>query len=222
MFDEEDRTQRVMKNFQLLRIYPLTDAQMSGLSHAEQIRLLRLGGASLIQLREKQATPLEFYEQAKAAVELARRIGVKVIVNDRADVALAAGADGVHLGQDDMPPEAARKLLGDGAIIGYSTHNLEQARQALSLPIDYLAIGPIFETATKSDIYPALGVEGLRAVREAVGQVPLVAIGGISHVNALDVIAAGADSVAIISALLSRPEGILKATQTLLHSLPTP
>lgn len=212
-------TQRVMKNFQLPRIYPLTDVQMSGLSHAEQIRMLRLGGASLIQLREKQATPWEFYEQAKTAVELARRIGVNVIVNDRADVALAAGAAGVHLGQNDMPPKAARKLLGDGAIIGFSTHNLEQAREALSLPVDYLAIGPIFETATKTDIYPALGVEGLRAVREAVGQVPLVAIGGISHANVLDVIAAGADSVAMISALLSRPGEIAEATKTLFHSL---
>lgn len=213
-------TQRVMKNFQLPRIYPLTDVQMSGLSHAEQIRMLRLGGASLIQLREKQATPWEFYEQAKTAVELARRIGVNVIVNDRADVALAAGAAGVHLGQNDMPPKAARKLLGDGAIIGYSTHNLEQAREALSLPVDYLAIGPIFETATKTDIYPALGVEGLRAVREAVGQVPLVAIGGISHANVLDVIAAGADSVAMISALLSRPGEIAEATKTLFQFLP--
>ena len=212
----------MIMSFQLPRIYPLTDVQMSGLSHAEQIGRLRRGGASLIQIREKRATPVEFYEQAKAAVEVANRLGVKVIINDRVDVALATGAAGVHLGQDDMPPEAARKLLGEEAIVGYSTHNLEQARQALSLPIDYLAIGPIFKTATKNDIYPALGVERLRAVREAVGKTPLVAIGGISHANAFEVIAAGADSVAVISALLSHPGNIATATQTLLQSVSIP
>src|SRR5947207_12550537 len=101
----------------LPRVYPLTDVQLSGLSHAEQVRLLSLGGASLIQLREKHL-PLEFYEQAKAAMEFAARSGVQLIVNDRVDLALAIGAHGVHLGQDDMPPEAARRLLGHEAIIG--------------------------------------------------------------------------------------------------------
>jgi thiamine-phosphate pyrophosphorylase len=110
--------------------------------------------------------------------------------------------------------------VGLEAIIGYSTHNVEQAIEASKLPIDYLAIGPIFTTATKSDTAPVLGLEGLWAVRQAIGDFPLVAIAGITSTNARQVIEAGADSVAVISALLSHPDGITAATQTLLHSLP--
>ena len=211
----------MQNTFRLPRVYPLTDVQLSGLSHAEQVRLLSLGGATLVQLREKEMSPKEFYEQAKAAVAVAEQCGVRLIINDRADIALAAGAQGVHLGQDDMPPEAARKLLGDQSIIGYSTHNIEQARKALTLPIDYIAIGPIFKTSTKSDTSPTLGLDGLRAVRQAVGNAQLVAIGGISHTNARAVIEAGADSVAVISTLLSDPAQISDATRTLIESCQT-
>src|ERR1051325_11365410 len=165
--------------FQLPRVYPITDVQLSGLSHAEQARLLSLGGASLIQLREKRMPALEFYEQAKAA----QLHGVRLIINDRVDIALAVGASGVHLGQDDLPPEAARKLLGPQAIIGYSTHDVDQAISATRLPIDYLAIGPIFNTTTKSDTAPIVGLDGLRTVRRAIGEFPLVAIGGITLTN---------------------------------------
>ena len=207
--------------FQLPRVYPLTDVQLSGLSHAEQVHLLTLGGATLIQLREKHLPALQFYEHAKAVVAAARKTGAQLIINDRVDVALATGAQGVHLGQDDLPPEAARKLLGNEAVIGYSTHSIEQAQQALTLPIDYIAIGPIFETATKTDTSPPLGLEGLRAVRKAVGKVPLVAIGGISHINAGSVIEAGADSVAVISALLSDPDRSTETTRALIQSLPS-
>jgi len=157
---------------------------------------------------------LEFYEQARAA----KQAGVQLIVNDRVDIALATGASGVHLGQDDLPPEAARKLLGPRAIIGYSTHNVDQAISATKLPIDYLAIGPIFGTTTKTDTAPVLGLDGVRAVRRAIGEFPLVAIGGITLTNARDVIDAGADSVAIISALLSAPD-ITEATKTLFEYL---
>jgi thiamine-phosphate pyrophosphorylase len=209
-----------MRSFRLPRVYPLTDVQMSGLSHAEQVHLLSLGGATLIQLREKQMPALEFYEQAKAALAIAARSGVKLITNDRVDVALALGAHGVHLGQDDIPPEAARKLLGREAIIGYSTHNVDQAQKASALPIDYLAIGPIFQTSTKTDTSPTLGLEGLRAVRRVIGNLPLVAIGGISQANAAEVIEAGADSVAVISALLSEPPRIAEVTRRFLDSLP--
>jgi len=199
----------------LPRVYVLTDVQLSGLSHAEQVELLSRGGATLIQLREKHMPAREFYEQAKIAV----RPGVQLIINDRVDVALAVGAHGVHLGQDDMPPEAARKLLGPNAVIGYSTHNIEQAIAATKLPIDYLAIGPIFATTTKSDTAPVLGLEGLRTVRHAIGAFPLVAIGGITHDNARKVIQAGADSVAVISALLSDSSRISEATASLLQDL---
>ena len=200
---------------QLPRLYALTDRRLSGLTHAEQVELLSAGGATLVQLREKEMPAREFYEQAKAAVDVAARRGVKLIVNDRVDVALAVGAHGVHLGQDDMPPDAARKLLGPNAVIGYSTHNIEQAIAATKLPIDYLAIGPIFATTSKRDTAPVLGLDGLRTVRQAIGAFPLVAIGGITHANAREVIEAGADSVAIISALLSDPTRITDATRKL-------
>lgn len=203
----------------LPRVYPLTDVALSGLSHAEQVQLLSTGGATLVQLREKLMPAREFYEQAGAAVEVARQRGVTLIINDRVDVALAVKAHGVHLGQDDMPPGAARKLLGDEAIIGYSTHNIEQATTALTLPIDYLAIGPIFATSTKRDTSPVLGLEGLRAVRKAIGAIPLVAIGGISAANAREVVEAGADSVALISALLSDPRQIPEAVRALMRAV---
>ena len=205
----------MQSSFRLPRVYPLTDVQLSGLSHAEQVRLLSLGGATLVQLREKQMAGLQFYEEARVAVAA----GGPLIINDRVDIALAVGAHGVHLGQDDMPPEAARRLLGDKAVIGYSTHNVEQAKKALTLPIDYIAIGPIFSTSSKTNPSPTLGLEGLRAVREAVGNAQLVAIGGISHSTAHAVIEAGADSVAVISALLTDPAQISHATQSLITSL---
>ncbi len=204
---------------QLPRIYPLTDGQLSGLSLVQQVRLLSLGGASLIQLREKHKPAREFYEQAKAAVAVAAPWSVQLLINDRVDIALAVGAHGVHLGQDDMPPDAARKLLGPHAVIGYSTHNIEQAIAATKLPIDYLAIGPIFATTTKSDTAPIIGLDGLRAVRQESGTFPLVAIGGITPENAREVIQAGADSVAVISALLSNSTAITKATRLLLQDL---
>jgi thiamine-phosphate pyrophosphorylase len=203
----------------LPRVYPLTDVQLTGLSHAEQVEVLSLGGASLIQLREKRMSAKEFYEQAKAAVAVVGQRGVQLIINDRVDVAVAAGAHGVHLGQDDMPPYAARRLLGPDAVIGYSTHSVDQAIAATKLPIDYLAIGPIFATTTKSDTAPVLGLDGLRAVRQAIGDFPLVAIGGITRENARDVIEAGSDSVAVISALLSNPARIREATRSLLQDL---
>ena len=188
-----------MRSSFLPPVYAITDTRISGLSHVDQVRLLAEGGATLVQLREKKLPALDFYVQAKAAAES----GVTLIINDRVDVALAVNAAGVHLGQDDLPPDAARKLLGDKAIIGYSTHNVAQARAAATLPIDYIAIGPIFQTATKAKPDPEVGLDGLRAVRDAVGDVPLVAIGGITLANAAAVIDAGADSVALISALLA-------------------
>lgn len=207
------------KPFILPRVYALTDVRMSGLSHAEQVELLTQGGATLVQLREKHLAPREFYEQARAALAVAERRWARVIINDRVDVALAVGAHGVHLGQDDMPPDAARKLLGPDAIIGYSTHNIEQAIAATKLPIDYLAIGPIFATTSKADTAPVLGLDGLRIVRDAIGDFPLVAIGGITGDNAQEVIQRGADSVAVISALLSNSSRIPQATGSLLQDL---
>ena len=203
----------------LPRIYPITDTQISGLSHADQVRLLAEAGATFVQLREKNLPALDFFDEAKEAARVIRDAGVTLIVNDRVDIALALKT-GVHLGQDDLPPDAARKLLGNQAIIGFSTHNVSQAIAAASLPVDYVAIGPIFQTGTKANPDPVVGLDGLRAVRQAIGAIPLVAIGGITVQTAASVIDAGADSVALISALLSGgPAGISANYRTLAQHL---
>lgn len=183
------------------RLYPLTDRTLSGLSHAEQVSELSDGGVSLVQLREKILSPAEFYREAAAALLVARERGIRIIINDRVDIALALRADGVHLGQDDLPPEAARRLLGNEAIIGFSTHNLGQAQLALKMPVDYIAIGPIFATSTKPTSGPPVGLFGLQRIRQAVGKLPLVAIGGITADNSQSVLDAGANAIAVISDL---------------------
>jgi thiamine-phosphate pyrophosphorylase len=188
----------------LPRIYPITDRRLTGLSHAEQVARLCEGGARLIQLREKHLTPREFYLEAESALRVARSYGARIVVNDRADIALALGADGLHLGQDDLRPDAARRVLGDDAIVGFSTHNAEQAAEAARLPVSYVAIGPVFETASKENPDPVVGLDTLRRVRSITEGVPLVAIGGITHANARAVLEAGADSLAVIGAVLSQ------------------
>jgi len=195
-------------SFHLPPIYPITDIVLSGLSHAEQVEQLAAGGADLIQLRDKESSPREFYEQAVAAVAAARRLHVRLVINDRVDIALAAGADGVHLGQDDLSPAEARKLLGNNSIIGFSTHSIEQAKRAVELPVDYIAIGPIFATRTKKNAEPAVGIEGLKAVRQAIDPMPLVAIGGINAENIAEVLQNGADSAAVISLLYNNGTSI--------------
>lgn len=198
--------------FSLPRLYPITDTKVSCLTHAEQTARLIAGGAKIVQLREKHLNPREFFEAAKEAVAVAKQHQISLIINDRADIALLVGADGVHLGQDDLPPAAAREFLGPDAIIGFSTHNMEQAKLAAEMPIDYLAIGPIFTTTSKEKPDPVVGLEGLMEVRRMVPHLPLVAIGGITPATAVDVLAAGADSVAVIGALLSEPEAIEQRT----------
>jgi thiamine-phosphate pyrophosphorylase len=192
----------------LPRIYPITDASISGLSHAEQVKLLIEGGACFIQIREKKASSRKFFLDTREAVAIARQKGAKIIINDRVDIAFAINADGVHLGQEDIPPRYARKLLGDEAIIGYSTHSVRQAIEALKMPIDYISIGPVFATKTKENPDPVVGLEGIRAVRKAIGSFPLVAIGGISLENAKLVFEAGADCIAVVSAVVSEPSKI--------------
>ncbi len=194
--------------FTLPKIYPITDTRISGLSHVEQVRRLIAGGARLIQLRDKHAGAGEFYSAAVESITLAREHDVKIIINDRVDIALASGADGVHLGQDDLPPDEARRLVGEDLAIGFSTHSVEQAVAALRLPLDYIAIGPIFGTTTKDDPDPEVGLDGLRAVRDAIGDFPLVTIGGITRTNCRAVLDAGGDSVAVISDLLKEPDRI--------------
>jgi thiamine-phosphate pyrophosphorylase len=194
-------TSAFLDSLDATRTYPITDRLLSGCSHAEQVAEFARRGLTLIQLREKMLPSGDFYREAEQAMLVARSHGIRVMINDRVDIALAINADGVHLGQDDLPVEAARRLLGNKVIIGLSTHNLAQAQLAARLPIDYLAIGPIFPTSTKDSSNPAVTLTGLTAVREALPGIPIVAIGGINSANRDAVLAAGADAVAVISDL---------------------
>jgi thiamine-phosphate pyrophosphorylase len=188
------------------------------LSHREQVARLTDGGATLIQLREKDGAPRDFFNDASEALRIARLAKAKLIINDRVDLALAINADGVHLGQTDMDVKAARRLLGPNAIIGFSTHNLEQVKAALDLPIDYLAFGPIFKTTSKENPDPIAGISQLVAAKRLVGLLPLVAIGGIGSTNLSQVFAAGADSAAVLSAVLKDPMQINQNLRNLHNS----
>ena len=161
------------------------------------------GGCTLIQYRNKSGHARQMLEQAR---ELRRRASdrVKLIMNDRADLCLAAGFDGLHVGQDDLSPESARRIIGPDRWMGVSTHNPEQMAEADRTDADYLAIGPVFATTSKANPDPVVGLEGVRRAR-ALTRKPLVAIGGITRANARSVIEAGSDSVAVISDLLREP-----------------
>lgn len=190
---------------QLPKLYAITDTQLSNYTHAEIVRLLLTGGATLIQLRDKDASAKELLDAARECLALTRPAGAKLIINDRVDVALTADADGVHLGQDDLTVEEAREILGHDKIIGLSTHSLEQFQAAMSTSADYLAVGPVYQTTTKENPSPTVGLELITAAK-ALADRPLVAIGGITIERARAVIEAGADSVAVISALYPWPK----------------
>ncbi|HEX3743340.1 MAG TPA: thiamine phosphate synthase [Bryobacteraceae bacterium] len=161
------------------------------------------GGAGILQIRHKGHWTRDFFERTRIVARLCRENGTPLIVDDRADFALLLDA-GLHVGQDDLPPRDARKLIGDEALLGYSSHNVAQLAAAGGEPVDYVAIGPIFATASKRNPDPVVGVEEIRRCRALIEK-PLVAIGGITLANAPGVWAAGADSVAVIGALLPDP-----------------
>jgi thiamine-phosphate pyrophosphorylase len=187
------------------RLYPIVDAAF--FSTAEAVAAfaeeLVAGGCTLLQYRNKSGNARVMLEQAR---ELKRRVGgtVRLIMNDRADLALVAEFDGVHVGQEDFSPESVRGIIGSGLWLGVSTHNPEQLAEADTSSADYLAIGPVFATSSKDRPDPVVGLEGVRRARELTRK-PLVAIGGITRANAASVIEAGADSVAVISDLLREP-----------------
>jgi thiamine-phosphate pyrophosphorylase len=159
----------------------------------------------MVQLREKHLSTRLFIDEARRIKRLLALYKVPLIINDRVDVALAAGAEGVHIGQDDMPYPEARRLLGGAAIIGLSVETEEQVREAEAFDVAYLGVSPIFDTPTKTDTKGSWGLEGLARVRK-LSRHPLVAIGGISEVNAESVIRTGADCIAVVSALSSAPD----------------
>lgn len=188
-------------------LYVITDSVLSrGRSHEAVLRQALAGGANVIQLRDKQASNRELYRLGLTLQELARQHHAKLIINDRLDVALAVDADGLHVGQDDLPAKTARRLLGPRKILGVSVENGEQARQAELDGADYVAIGPIYEArGSKSDAGAPVGPKAIAEVRHAT-RLPLVAIGGIKRHHIPEVIAAGADGIAVISAVVSAPD----------------
>lgn len=187
-------------------LYLVTDRDLSLGRPLEEVVLQAVrGGVSAVQLREKHASTRFFVQEAQRIKDLLAPYNVPLLINDRVDVALAIGADGVHIGQSDMPYPLARQLLGQKAIIGLSVETKEQVQQAEAYEVDYLGVSPIFETSTKTDTVGSWGLAGLAWVR-TVSRHPLVAIGGLNAANAASVIRAGADSIAVVSAICSAPE----------------
>lgn len=193
------------------KLYPILDtsffAEAEAVSRA--LEILARAGVGLVQLRAKEMGASDFCTWAAPIVERARQLGILTLINDRADVAKATGASGVHVGQDDPSPRTMRRFLGEEAVIGLSTHSVEQARQAGSEPVDYVAIGPVFATGTKTTSDPTLGATGVAAVRAVVDK-PLVAIGGITLERASAVRAAGAESLAVVAGLWNDPRPLEK------------
>lgn len=183
--------------------YFITDSSLSLGGNISDVKAALSAGVTVIQYREKNKSSLEMYKEALELRELCGAGGALFIVNDRIDIALAAGADGVHLGQGDLPYGAARDILGSGRIIGISVNSLEEAAEAEAAGADYLGVGPVFSTLTKTDAAEPCGLELLSRIRQRC-RVPIAAIGGIDEYNAPAVIGAGADMVCSISAVVTR------------------
>ncbi len=183
-------------------LYLVTDRQIIGnRSLIEIVTAAIQGGVSIVQVREKDCSTREFIELARELMLILRPRGIPLIINDRVDVALAAGCDGVHIGQSDMPYPDARRIMGPDAIIGLSVENMEQVAQADAWDVDYLGVSPVFDTPTKTDTAPAWGLEGLHKIR-SYSRHPLIAIGGLNAGNVADVIKNGAHGIALVSAIM--------------------
>ena len=184
-----------------LRLYLVTDQSIAGTrTLADMVAAAVQGGVTCVQLREKHLNTRDFLAQAVRLKQLLGPHGIPLVINDRIDIALACGAEGVHLGQSDMPVEQARQLLPPEVFIGWSVETLADVTRSAALPVDYLGVSPIYATPTKSDAASPWGLEGLRQVRAATA-LPLVAIGGIHVGNAAELLQAGADGLAVVSAL---------------------
>jgi thiamine-phosphate pyrophosphorylase len=190
-----------LKRLVLPRLYVILDAALVTIPETECAEKLAAAGVRLLQYRNKRASARELFESSKRLSSLLIPKGVTFVVNDRADVAAAAEASGVHVGQEDLGVEAARSVIGEGKLLGVSTHNTEQFKEAAATSADYVAVGPVFSTSTKANPDPVVGIELIRRVRPLTDK-PIVAIGGITLERAAEVIRAGADSVAVISDIL--------------------
>lgn len=182
-------------------LYLITDLGLScGRTNLDIVRAAVKGGVTMVQLREKEIEEQAFVKEAKALKKFLASLNIPLIINDNVDVALESGADGVHLGQDDMAPAEARRILGREAIIGLSVGSVEEMALFDPAVVDYVGIGPAFATTTKTNAGAALGVEGIRKLRKMIS-VPCVAIGGINQSNAADIMQSGVDGIAVVSAI---------------------
>ncbi len=203
---------KFIRRFSLPPLYPITDLKIANRkTHIEIVRALISGGAKIIQIRDKRLSTSDLLTQVGDVLSYARKRNVKIIINDRVDLVMATDADGVHLGQEDLPVEEARRLLGAKKMIGLSTHSLAEALKGSQSSADYIAIGPIFRTRTKGTSDLSLGIDIIKSLRPRVSK-PIVAIGGITLEKVGDLFAAGANSVALISDLLSASD-ITKRTK---------
>ena len=196
----------------LPRLYVILDAALITSSETDCAKSLAEAGVRLLQYRNKSASARQYLDSSRQLAELLKPTGASFFVNDRPDVAYLADASGVHVGQDDLDVEQARRVVGPDKLVGVSTHNLEQFETAAASSADYIAVGPIFSTSSKANPDPVVGLELLRRVR-ALTDKPIVAIGGISLERAASTIEAGADSVAVISGILSAPDPAERARQ---------
>lgn len=199
-------------------LYLVTDRGLSlGRDILTIIKQAIEGGVTVVQLREKDCSTREFYEVAKKTADFLKTVKVPLIINDRMDIALAVKAEGLHIGQSDMPYEIARKIMGKDAIIGLSVENLQDALDAENLDVDYLGLSPVFSTPTKQDISHQLGLEGVIAIRKA-SRHKLIAIGGINADNCAEIVQSGADGIAVVSAICSS-ESPKTASEQLLREI---
>jgi thiamine-phosphate pyrophosphorylase len=201
-----------VKRLVLPRLYVILDAALLTVPETECADKLAAAGVRLLQFRNMQASAREILASSKRLSLLLAPQGVTFVVNDRADVALAAEANGVHVGQEDLGVEAARSVVGEGKLLGVSTHSLVQLKDAATTSADYVAVGPVFSTSSKANPDPVVGIELIRRARPLTDK-PIVAIGGITLERAAEVIEAGADSVAVISDILLAPDPGQRARQ---------
>lgn len=196
-------------------LYLVTDRQlMSTATLSEAVEQAILGGCTMVQLREKNISSLDFYNLAKEVKRLTDKYNVPLIINDRIDIALSVGASGVHIGQSDIPASVARKIIGQNMLLGVSAVCLSEAIQAQNDKADYLGVGAMFSTGTKSDA-TAVSMNELQKIRKAVS-IPIVAIGGINKVNASQFVGIGINGLAVVSAIISQPD-IKQAATELKH-----
>lgn len=196
-----------------LSLYLVTDRSLSlGRPLKSVVEAAVRGGVTMVQLREKDTSTKEFYEVAINMKACLKPYNIPLIINDRLDIALACDAEGLHIGQNDMPYEVARKLLGKDKIIGLSVENVQDVQRANNLGIDYIGISPVFSTQTKTDTANALGLDGVKLLAN-ISKHPAVGIGGINISNAEDIILAGADGISVVSAIMSAPDPMESARQ---------